>query len=115
MTMTIVFRLRGYVRRDEDHGRYVSYCPPLDQWSQADTEEAAKVALRESVSLFLATSYTHGKLDEVLKNAGFAVLADADVDAREHVANPLTNTFGDQFDFESSLELVAAAAAAPRR
>ena len=111
MVLKVVFHLRGYVRHDKDEKRYVSFCPPLDQWSQADTKEAAKVALRESVSLLLATSYTHGKLDDVLKNAVFAVIADADVDAREHVANPLMTEFGTQFDFKASLELVAAATA----
>ena len=110
MVMKIVFHLRGHVRQDADQGIWVSYCTPLDQWSQADTKEGAKEALRESVSLFLTTCYKNDELDCTLKKVGLTVAADNDPNLRNHVANPLMSAFGESFDFESSIALVTTAA-----
>jgi len=36
MVLRVVIHLRGYVRRD-DESMFVSYCPPLNQWSQGES------------------------------------------------------------------------------
>ena len=117
MVMRVVFHLLGYVRHDEEQRLWISYCPPLDQWSQAETMEDAKTALRKSVTKFLCTCYKNGTLEYELKNAGLEMVdSDTETDLRNHVANPLMknplmDAFGEEFDFEASLGFVPIAAA----
>ena len=43
----------GYVRRSDTTGLFVSWCPLLDIKSQGVTQEQAKLALEDSIGLFL--------------------------------------------------------------
>ena len=45
--------------------------PPLDVYSQGDTEEAALVNLAEALHLFIESCFERGALEEVLKDCGF--------------------------------------------
>lgn len=53
---------------------FVSSCPVLDVHSQGKTEEEAKNHLVEAVSLFLASCFERGVLEDVLKKRGFIPL-----------------------------------------
>src|SRR3990172_2232757 len=53
-------------------GKYfISCCPILDVCSQGETKSKALENLAEAVSLFLASCFERGTLDEVLKSCGF--------------------------------------------
>ena len=58
---------------DEEAHVWVSYCPRLNIYSQAETEEEAGTAIQESVSLYAKVCYERGLLNEVLQKAGFKV------------------------------------------
>ena len=62
---------------------YISVCPPLDVFSQGETEEAALANLAEALQLFVESCYERGTLEEVLKDCGFA-LAGNDTEVAEH-------------------------------
>lgn len=49
----------------------VAGCPPLDVFSQGDTEEAAKENIIEALQLFFETCIEMGTLESVLKECGF--------------------------------------------
>ena len=55
-----------------DGAYYVSDCPPLDVFSQGETEEAALANLAEALQLFIESCYERGTLEKVLKDCGFA-------------------------------------------
>ena len=57
------------VRKDGDH--FVSFCPPLDVYSQGPSEEAALDNLVEALQLFVESCLARGTLDRVLKDCGF--------------------------------------------
>ena len=50
---------------------YISVCPPLDVFSQGETEEAALANLAEALQLFVESCYERGTLEGVLKDCGF--------------------------------------------
>ena len=56
------------VRKDGDH--FVSFCPPLDVYSQGPSEEAALDNLVEALQLFVESCLARGTLDRVLKDCG---------------------------------------------
>ena len=58
------------VERDEPG--YVSYCPPLDVFSQGKTKKEAKENLIEAMQLFIESCFERGTLDSVLKDCGLA-------------------------------------------
>lgn len=55
-------------KKDDTH---ISYCPPLDIYSQGDTREEAEKNIIEAVKLFIDTCFERGTLDAVLKECGF--------------------------------------------
>ena len=57
---------------DSEGAYYISACPPLDVFSQGETEEAALANLAEALQLFVESCYERGTLEEVLKDCGFA-------------------------------------------
>ena len=71
MTLELVVNLKGAVRRDEEAGAFVSYCPALCLHSQGDTQEEAFKALKSAVRLYLLACYERGQLDRALREAGF--------------------------------------------
>ncbi len=50
---------------------HVAGCPALDVFSQGASREEAEANLKEAVSLFLASCFERGTLDQVLKDCGF--------------------------------------------
>jgi len=53
---------------------FLASCPILDVHSQGETEKQAKKNLIEAISLFLASCFQRGTLDEVLKKCGFTLI-----------------------------------------
>ncbi len=70
-TSHIEFKIRVPCEIYWDEDLFVSSCPPLDVFSQGETEQLALDNLVEALSLFLESCYEHGNLDEVLKECGF--------------------------------------------
>lgn len=56
---------------DDEVGEYISYCQPLDVWSQGKTKKGAEQNIKEAVSLFLISCLERGTLGEVLKECGW--------------------------------------------
>ena len=56
---------------EPDEVGYVSYCPPLDVYSQGRTEDEAVAMLAEAIQLFIESCYRRGVLESVLKESGF--------------------------------------------
>ncbi len=71
--MTTRLRLEFTVPAEvrEEGAYYISVCPPLDVYSQGDTEEAALVNLAEALHLFMESCFERGTLEKVLKDSGF--------------------------------------------
>ncbi|MCI0513543.1 type II toxin-antitoxin system HicB family antitoxin [candidate division KSB1 bacterium] len=62
---------------DKDGNYFVSYCPPLDVYSQGQTEQEAEKNLKEALSLFFITCFEMGTFDKVMKECGFKVSKNA--------------------------------------
>ena len=54
-----------------EEGQFIAHAMPLDVASSGPTAEAARQAVDEAVRLFLATAAEHGRLREVLEDAGY--------------------------------------------
>ena len=65
--LTIAYTLQLW--RDGDY--FVAHAMPLDVMSTGKTEEEARYALDEAVSLFLKTAADIGTLEQVLEDAGY--------------------------------------------
>ena len=55
----------------EEGAYFIAVCPPLDVFSQGETEESALVNLAEALQLFIESCYERGTLEQVLKDCGF--------------------------------------------
>lgn len=75
MTFELTVRLNGVTRRDDESNVYVSYCPALDLYSQAPTEDQAKEALESAIRLFLMSCVERQQLCHVLHARGFTKAA----------------------------------------
>jgi predicted RNase H-like HicB family nuclease len=51
--------------------QFIAHAMPLDVASSGLTPQAARLALKEAVDLFVATAEEHGTLNEVLEDAGY--------------------------------------------
>ena len=72
-TLKVEFTVPAEVRGAGDGGAYyISVCPPLDVYSQGETEEIALANLAEALRLFIESCFERGTLEEVLKGCGFA-------------------------------------------
>ena len=67
----IQFKVSAPVEVRPDPVGFVSYCPPLDIYSQGPTEEEALENIVEAIQLFLESCFTRGTLDKVLRDCGF--------------------------------------------
>lgn len=68
-------RVRIGVRRDEEAGVFVGFSPRFQVYSQGETKEDALEAVTSAIGLRLATAYEHGRIDKVLRQAGFEASA----------------------------------------
>jgi predicted RNase H-like HicB family nuclease len=64
-TVSLPFRIR------KEGAYFVSWCFPLDVYSQGKTREEAEKNLVEAVRLFLTNCFERATLDRVLKDCGF--------------------------------------------
>ena len=55
---------------------FVAGCPPLDVFSQGESEESALVNLAEALQLFVESCYERGTLERILKDCGFKPAGD---------------------------------------
>lgn len=112
--INIVFKLSIKIRPDDEAGVFVSQCPLLNIFSQGETEEEAKEALQEAVTLQLRALYKFDRLHQVLTRSGFTM--------GEMGASPDLTNYPGQFvgvmeqnaksmEIEVPMTLVAAAAA----
>lgn len=65
----VEFTVPAEVRQEGAY--FVAGCPPLDVFSQGETEESALVNLAEALQLFVESCYERGTLEKVLKDCGF--------------------------------------------
>ena len=65
----VEFTVPAEVRQDGAY--FVAGCPPLDVFSQGESEESALANLAEALQLFVESCYERGTLEEVLKDCGF--------------------------------------------
>jgi len=61
--------VRSEIFREDD--LYVAICPDLDVSSYGETENEARISLKEAVEAFLEECEKMGTLEEVLEEAGF--------------------------------------------
>jgi predicted RNase H-like HicB family nuclease len=52
-------------------GQFIAHAMPLDVASSGPTPQAARLALKEAVDLFLKAAEQHGTLTDVLEEAGY--------------------------------------------
>jgi predicted RNase H-like HicB family nuclease len=116
--ITIAVKLLASSQRDEEAGVFVSRCPALNIFSQGETEDEAKAAIEEAVTLHLKTAYRFDRLHQLLVRAGFEMVSGSPLASfqGEYVAvtevseTPMRGKSTD-FEIEIPLTLVAAAAA----
>ena len=68
-TVEVSVRLRCFVRQEQDH--WVSGCPALDVYSQADDADSARAALREAVELWIDSCLERNTLGQALTELGW--------------------------------------------
>jgi|SRR5579863_7777249 len=70
MDVTVEFKMPARIRKK---GRwFVSWCPPLDVYSQGRTAVEAEQNLIDALTSFLVSCYERGTLEAVLRQAGFS-------------------------------------------
>jgi len=69
MQVTWQFKLPALVK--EDKGYFVSWCPPIDVFSQGKTKKEALKNLVEALTLFFTSCFERGTLEKVFSDAGF--------------------------------------------
>jgi predicted RNase H-like HicB family nuclease len=72
-TVKFTIQMNCGVRPDDDTGLFVSYCPTLDIYSQGGSEDEAIEAIKSAVALRLSTALGHGRLEKLLRKAGFKI------------------------------------------
>ncbi len=72
----IQFKVSMPFEIEQDGNAYVSSCPPLDVFSQGDTEEEAMENLGEAVNMFLESCIRRQTLEKVLSERGFEMVAE---------------------------------------
>jgi predicted RNase H-like HicB family nuclease len=113
--MGITFNLSCGVRKDDETGVFVSYCPALDVYSQGTSGQEAEEAIRSAVLLFLTTCYDLEILDHTLKGRGFIPASQAALKSgdapEEYIA--VNEKFEREFEITVPLSLIAATQVLP--
>jgi predicted RNase H-like HicB family nuclease len=68
-----IFTLSLPCRIHKEGKHFVSWCYPLDVYSQGETQEKALRNLEEAVGLFITSCLRRGTLDRVLRDCGFVL------------------------------------------
>lgn len=108
MAMKITASVRGAIRKDDQTGVYVAFCPTLKLYSQGKDEVRAKNALEGAVQLFLQTCIRQGVLDMALKGCGFAEVAQtAALSPKQMIGEFVTiEKYDETFEFDVPLYLL---------
>jgi len=64
-------RVQVGVRHDPDADVFVGFCPRFEVYSQGETKEQALEAVTGAIVLRIGTAFDHGRLDKILRQAGF--------------------------------------------
>lgn len=64
-------QLQAEIFFDKEVNAFVSYCPALDIYAQADTEMESREAMAGAIMMFIKTCYDRNTLDNVLNARGF--------------------------------------------
>ena len=72
-------RVEIAVRRDEEADVFVGFCPRFEVYSQADTKDDAIAATTDAVCMRLATAFDHGRVDKILRRAGYERLPSGEI------------------------------------
>lgn len=75
--MRIVMEFKVPARIRKKGKWFISSCPLLDVHSQGHTREEAQRNLVDALVSFMISCYERGTLDEVLRDAGFVPVAEA--------------------------------------
>jgi len=86
MTLSMVFKLSGQFRRDEQANVYVGFCKELGIYSQATTLPESKVALKDAITLFLGSCLKFGIWEETLKEKIIRVCRLCDLEQKKKTA-----------------------------
>ena len=74
-SVQMVFNLTCLVRHDAEAAVFVSHCPALGVYSQGESEEEAREAIKSAATLYVEAAYDFDRLDQVLRRAGFRRVA----------------------------------------
>jgi len=59
------------VREDKEAEVFVSHCPAFGVYSQGESEAEAVAAIKSALSMHVGAAYKHGRLEQILRRAGF--------------------------------------------
>lgn len=74
MKFTAAFEISLPVRVKKEGKYFISYCPPLDVYSQGETKAIAKKNIEEAVRFFIIDCYERGTPENILIKSGFVLL-----------------------------------------
>jgi len=99
----IINKVQIGVRQDEDANVFVGFCPRFKVYSQAETKEDAREAVKSAVCLRLATAFEHGHIVKILRDAGFERFVSGEIEQ-----TPALNDEFVAFKFKDNVEVTEA-------
>jgi predicted RNase H-like HicB family nuclease len=72
--LSVIFKVSLPMAIKKEGKYFISCCPPLDVWSQGETQIIAEDNLKEALQIFLIDCFERGTLDRVLKDCGFIAI-----------------------------------------
>jgi predicted RNase H-like HicB family nuclease len=106
MRIAMEFKVPARIRKKGKW--FVSSCPLLDVHSQGHTRDEAERNLVDALTSFLISCYERGTLDEVLREAGFVPVAEAEAPETFLAKGDIELTFPLPFVIDSSRALALA-------
>jgi predicted RNase H-like HicB family nuclease len=100
MRIAMEFKVPARIRKKGKW--FVSSCPLLDVHSQGHTRDEAERNLVDALTSFLISCYERGTLDEVLREAGFVPVAEAEAPETVLAKGDIELTFPLPFVIDSS-------------
>lgn len=111
-SVLIAMRLRCFLRPERTS--WVSGCPSLDVFSQADTAEGAKEALREAVELWVVSCLERGTLAQAMREVGWHLAFDLPIPSKGADCPAADEALGEPFPLELTIPAFHAAAVVRR-
>jgi predicted RNase H-like HicB family nuclease len=100
MRIAMEFKVPARIRKKGKW--FISSCPLLDVHSQGHTRDEAERNLVDALTSFLISCYERGTLDEVLREAGFVPVAEAEAPETVLAKGDIELTFPLSFVIDSS-------------